>query len=596
MIKKNAISKVDIKQFNMHMLYMHIVLCILIFDVQADYIQAVNNRVNKVLIFKDRAEVYRGVKNIKIPQGVHTVSFENIPGTVYEDSIQVTGEEIGDSSSHALTVDGVNYKIKQLGDLYSEKSRNIRNKIEQLNIDLNEANKKINRLNRQRDLIFQIRLDSESVDLKESSDSRKIYKQRNSQEINDIYKFIAGSSTDVDQETLKTETLTKSTQKEIDLLTSELNINSGVKSVAVIEVSVRAEKESTANLVISYQINEATWHPEYELILTTEKNKNNFNINTFGIISQSTGEDWNNVDLVLSTARPYVGFSRPEPVPKFLNEYTYPLPSARRDELAKRSMALKDTKMKAQESDSSLDLAGASGMNAQAFSAPGAPVEIAMNEAIVKDTGSVVFEVSNKTSIAGDGTSQKTKLESQKVEGTLMHISVPEISNEVFQEANLNNTGSSPLLPGEMNIISNGTFTGKKNISYIAKGETFQIPLGASDSFKVVRTLLKNYEDNSGLIRSFKRIKKDFVIDIENISPVDDKITVLEGMPVSHNEKIKVLVENISPEPLKDDNQSRINKKPGVFEWQISSKAKSKNKINYSTTLEYPSDIRISGE
>jgi uncharacterized protein (TIGR02231 family) len=62
--------------------------------------------------------------------------------------------------------------------------------------------------------------------------------------------------------------------------------------------------------LISYLVYNASWIPKYD-IRVFNKDKSMV-INYFGVITQSTGEDWNETKLSLSTAVPSVGGNVPE--------------------------------------------------------------------------------------------------------------------------------------------------------------------------------------------------------------------------------------------------------------------------------------------
>ena len=76
----------------------------------------------------------------------------------------------------------------------------------------------------------------------------------------------------------------------------------------------------TLTIEISYLVPDAEWHPEYSVRYIEPDNEIEL---TYGArISQATGEDWENVPVVLSTATPHLGAAPPELSPHFLGTTT----------------------------------------------------------------------------------------------------------------------------------------------------------------------------------------------------------------------------------------------------------------------------------
>jgi uncharacterized protein (TIGR02231 family) len=539
----------------------------------------------EVIILQDRAEIIRESKNITVPVGVTTIVFENIRGTVYEESLQVKG-----MANTGVSVDGIAYKKRVIKEPLSEANVKLKQKIDTLKQQREGALKKLERLKNQKNLIFGIDLtqDGKTGMSDRSEDIKSKGRSRGALDVIELYKFIASTSASLDDEILLSEQLLRNIDNEIQILQSELQNFLETRTVLIIEVYVRSLKEAKIDLAVQYQVEDASWHPEYMLIGDEKKN---FTLETYGIVSQRTGEIWDNVKLTLSTARPGVGMERPEPVIKLLNVYE-PVKYQRSALLSDTASfagapAARKSLSKSSEEVSKEKLAEAEQDEEQKA--------LAMNTASVKDTGVVTFEVEQRAFITGDGTSQKLKLTSESLESKTINIAVPEQVEEVYSEAQFKNTTSAPLMNGEVAVLIDGRFIGKKYIPYVSRGEEFKLPLGVSDELKIKRTIKKSFTDTTGIISSQKRISKEYSIEVQNVTDSPKNIIVLEGYPVSQNEKIKVNITEVNPEGLKQDNLARINTLQGVFEWHILIPSKSKSQIKYKASAEYPEGVQITG-
>lgn len=92
---------------------------------------------------------------------------------------------------------------------------------------------------------------------------------------------------------------------------------SGVARNAAATVSVRCEGDASPTVRLAYVVPAARWSPEYDLrFMAPAKQKvgdGQAVLTVASVISQSTGEDWNDVEVWLSTAKPKLGGEAPLP-------------------------------------------------------------------------------------------------------------------------------------------------------------------------------------------------------------------------------------------------------------------------------------------
>src|SRR5258706_10903839 len=98
--------------------------------------------------------------------------------------------------------------------------------------------------------------------------------------------------------------------KQIRALERDLaRLKSGARDVRTIAVGVSAEQPGEVR--VSYQVNGAGWRPAYRAGLDSAGSK--VLLERQGAISQTTGEDWTNVKLKLSTRQPPLSPHGPQP-------------------------------------------------------------------------------------------------------------------------------------------------------------------------------------------------------------------------------------------------------------------------------------------
>src|SRR5712664_49594 len=107
--------------------------------------------------------------------------------------------------------------------------------------------------------------------------------------------------------------------KQIRALERDLaRLKSGARDVRTIAVGVSAEQPGEVR--VSYQVNGAGWRPAYRASLESAGSK--VLLERQGAISQTTGEDWTNVRLKLSTGHPRLSPQGTEPRPWKLSLYS----------------------------------------------------------------------------------------------------------------------------------------------------------------------------------------------------------------------------------------------------------------------------------
>lgn len=74
------------------------------------------------------------------------------------------------------------------------------------------------------------------------------------------------------------------------------------KQNSVTQVSVRTASRTPSTVKLHYQVRGASWEPTYQARLNTDSKQ--LNITASAIIAQQTGENWNNVPVILSSVNP----------------------------------------------------------------------------------------------------------------------------------------------------------------------------------------------------------------------------------------------------------------------------------------------------
>lgn len=282
---------------------------------------------------------------------------------------------------------------------------------------------------------------------------------------------------------------------------------------------------------IHYQVPDAHWAPIYDARLETgtKTEPPKMSLDRRAAIMQRSGENWSGVTLSLSTARPSDGSSAPdidtqfvdfEPEPKPVAAGTPPQPAptlmAKRAAPADRDMA-------------------------ELVERPNVPVAAEETVAQLKTAPfDATFEVPGRVTVADTGEPKRVLLSSEDIEPTLSCRSVPKLDTNAYLYANVKIAKGSPLLPGTVYLFRDGTFVGTGEMPLLRPGEAHDIGFGVDDQVKIKHAVLEDKRGETGLISTSHVDSRNFQVNVKNMHERAIDVRVLDRIPVSQNDDIKV--------------------------------------------------------
>lgn len=297
---------------------------------------------------------------------------------------------------------------------------------------------------------------------------------------------------------------------------------------AIVEVEVKEAGELTLDL--TYVLSSASWQALYDMrALGTESETPSAQLAYLAQITQNTGEDWDDISMTLSTARPELLGIRPEMNPWYLEVYAPPMPQAP----MMRSMAAAPSPM-------SHD-AAAAGTAAQSggrmpfdFSTP---MEAPTAE-VQSDGASVTFKLVQSVSVPSDGAPHKVNVATLEWKPRLDYISVPKQAEVAYRRATVTNDSDYLLLPGQASLFVEGDFVGAMPLKQIAPNEEFEATLGVDDRIFVKRELKARAVDKKFIIGGRRLLRVGYEIEVRNLRAARTSLEVCDQIPVSRHEHI----------------------------------------------------------
>jgi uncharacterized protein (TIGR02231 family) len=367
-------------------------------------------------------------------------------------------------------------------------------------------------------------------------------------------------------------------QRELDREIARLEQDRAQKPANKLEVRIElaAAAATKATLRVTYAVRNARWMPLYDARLDTgaKDRKPALELVRRAEITQSTGEDWSDVALSVSTVRTARGGNAPE-----LNSLIVQYPQVPRP-VASASGVPENRFRDAAPAPRSTELLAGKAAQMQ---------ERAEEQQATADVSGfqVVFRVPGRVSLGASEGAKSLRVSSVAIAPDLSIRAAPVKDPTAFLEASFKQNEDAPLLPGRVSIYRDGVFVGRGQMAAAAKEETVRLGFGADDKIKIERTVLKRNEGSAGLIvTTSKTDERAFKTTVRNGHDFPIRVAIEDQLPVSENEDIQVEMLSSTTPPT----TSNVRGRRGVLEWAFEAKAGEVRDINFAWRIRWPKD------
>ena len=363
--------------------------------------------------------------------------------------------------------------------------------------------------------------------------------------------------------------------REITRLEAERNTTPPKK--LEVRIDLNADAAAPVMLRVTYAVRGARWTPVYDARLDTggKDRKPSLELIRRAEIVQTTGEDWADVALAVSTVRTAHGGSAPDLRPLIVR---YPVQGPR----PVAGMRLEQSNAPASSP------ARKEGLMSRGDEFKARPAE--EQEAALDASGfQVVFRVPGRIAMPAGQGAKSFRIASASIAPELMVHAVPALAETAFLQASFKHAEDAPLLPGRVSIYRDGVFVGRSPMALAAKDEAVRLGFGADEKVKVARTVVRRLEGTAGLIGSSKTDEREFKTTIRNAHEFPIRVAIEDQMPVSETEDIQVEILPVSTQPTARDLRDRR----GVMEWAFEAKPGETREIKFGWRVRWPKDKAV---
>ncbi len=187
--------------------------------------------------------------------------------------------------------------------------------------------------------------------------------------------------------------------------------------------------------------------------------------------------------------------------------------------------------------------------------------------------------VRGRGTLEGDGSASDVVLGELSLESTPLLVLIPEQRAEGWIVASLDAV-STPLMPGAAELLVDGRPSGQTRVPEYGLAQT-RLPFGMAPRLSAKKTPLVESRGSSWLGGS-GTFRGGYTLEVASGMEAEREVIVRDRLPIPVDEKIKLEVKRIDPEPTERDAENRLT-------WKFSLKPGETRKIVVEYTLTYPS-------
>jgi len=510
----------------------------------------------KVLVFNDRAQVTRVIKvNCTSANEKHEALFPSLPSVLDPRTLRAeasgSAEALGVMHKRVSSPENIDSGVASM----QKKLKLLQEKVKEKNEHLQTMNERIARLRAYEQYylaLFREQARTSNVEPKKWAE----YLESSTTERMDTWRKKVAIQAEV-----------RKLSRSIDVLNRKLGRLASKNTKEAIDASVAliCRKPGESRVQLSYVIGGATWHPQYDIRYIpggwSKTGKGHVELTIAAIVQQSTGEDWDDTKLALSTSKPRLGVEAPYPAPLIINGN----PAGKKKVLVEAV-------------ESRDELQGPAGL--MDFGPTGAGLE---------DKGqSFTLSMKRRVTVKSDARPYWMPIDVLTVKASAKLVTIPKLKPYIYQLVSMHNPAPYPLLQGRAHVFRKDSYIGDIHLDYVAPGEPMEVSLGTDEEFEVKRTSLLHERRRPGIFSSMKHLERGYKISLVNHSKNTRQIEVRENIPVSKIEDVEV--------DLSRDKSTRgfkFDKYKGFISWNVKLKSGDKKDINLYYTINLPKDWQV---
>lgn len=346
------------------------------------------------------------------------------------------------------------------------------------------------------------------------------------------------------------------------------------------QVALEVVANGPSSIEIEYVVSGAGWHPAYDL--RTASDAKSAQLVYRADVYQQSGEDWDDVDVSLSTAEPRVGAQGPEPQASWVR-------------IVEPLAVLKEAKARDDEVDRRMVTMGYVG-NAPATAGAVAPRPFAT----VESQGlSVRFHLPRKETLHSRPEPTRVLVAEETLKVEPEYFCTPALDKHVWLRGRATNTTDWTILPGRAAVYFGADFLGHAELAAVRPGEELTLHLGLDPGLTLDRVQTEDLAKQPGVFGSRVTQVDGWRVKLKNTGALvagadgSANVFVREALPRATDDRIKVELADAKPEPSSDARWKKDRDEQGFVTWAIKVPRGGEAQITWRVKLSFPEGTQI---
>ncbi|MBL7115471.1 MAG: mucoidy inhibitor MuiA family protein [Kiritimatiellae bacterium] len=502
--------------------------------------------VRRVALYRDRAVVERQ-GSYKVKKGSSVMRFEPFPPALQEVSLRA---RLGNAPS--VRIAGVSSWIDRRSEIQDARVREVNEQVQELKSKINELSASLRTVR-----AVDRYLSAYEATLKKAISEQTLVSSPQTDAWHKTLVALNGRRRELDLQRSRGDRKLATLSTDLGMVSKELRQleNPEPRAVRIVEIQLESEAVQQVELGILYEMSNAGWDAIYEV---REDAEGRVQLEYAAGLRQSTEEDWQDVQLTLSTAEPAMGGVRP------------------------RLRGLRVSAAKAQKA-AGANIAVVDTVSERATDIALVETAAAMEMEVRQEATSFALDLPHKVTIPRDGRLVKVPVAKAALEGATELWAVPDVRRHVYRRLATSNPFPVPLLPGNVMTYHRDSYVGMTRLGFVPVSGKFMVSTGTDPEIQVE----KHYSTDAKRSSSVFDQTYTKCVTVRNQKNRDVTVRLAYAVPVSEVEEARVTLyrSRFSVAPGEED------KKRGHLFWDLNVSAGSAASHSFVYRLVGPFDL-----
>ncbi|SET02272.1 DUF4139 domain-containing protein [Thorsellia anophelis] len=468
-----------------------------------------DSKITNVTVYSDQAVVTRQM-TVKVEPGQSQVILKNLPIDIKGDSFQISQSFKNPATKPVRFID---YQFKEQPNEKNLELIELSNQLQTLEKSYVEHANKIELLEQKINFIKEV---IETAKLTPAGTPRitreeiELFKQM-TDELPQLQLALFDANKALDTFKIDYNIQAANIKKQMDALEQQ---DTKLSQYLTLDYDVKEPGE--LDIKVIYAVNHASWQPIYELRL----NENQLDLRYQAVVQQFTGEDWNKVNLALSTTPPM--FEAPSEL------YPWHLSLYKNNSRMKTSASA----VASEAYEEQAQFIGVAAPVSEDVLYDAAPASTVSSQGV-----NALFNIGEAVTVQGDYTPGKVLIQETHFDAGITREVTPNYSPSVSLFANIENKTEYPWLAGNLNIFIEDEFISKSMLPKTQVNEDLKLFLGEDQNIIVKQVQPERFNETSWSNQITTETRKTTLQSLHSI-PVS--VIVNQQVPVTTDEKIKI--------------------------------------------------------